>query len=145
MSSARHRRSGGLAAPLAVATSTGAAALVAVLVVGGLQQGDGTPAPQSSASKSPDLVMVEPASGPSGSTPGRTGSGGSRSGAAATSAAAATTPVRVDAGYGTRPPSSAPPEPASTAAARTSRPAHPSHPAHPTQAATSPSRTAPSR
>ena len=141
VSSARHRRSGALGAPLAVAAATGAAALVGVLVAAGLQPGDDPPAPpHRSASRSPDLVMVEPESGSTGSTPGRTGSGGSRSGAAATSAtaAAAAATAQAGAGSGTRPPST-PPEPATTAAART-HPPHPSHPAHPTQAATSPSR-----
>jgi len=144
VSSSRHRRSGGLAAPLAVATSTGAAALVAVLAVGALQPGDGSPAPhQSSASKSPDLVMVEPASGSPGSpasTPRRTASRAVRSGSA-TASAATTAGAVVRAGSRTRP-GGPPTEPASTAAASSGHPVHPTHPAHPTQAATSPSRPA---
>lgn len=134
MSNARHRRSGGLAAPLAVATSTGAAALVAALAVGGLQQGDGSPAPHSGTPRSPDLVLVEPAGGPSHTT-----TRGSRSGGATPTAATLPAGVR----SGTQPRETTPPEPATTAAASTTHRAHPSHPAHPTQAATSPSRPAP--
>ena len=136
MSSARHRRSRGLAAPLAVGTSTGAAVLVAVLVVGAGQQGDGSSAPpHRSAPRSPDVVMVDPASG---STAGPSTARGSRSGGP-TEAAAPSPTAAVPAGAGSGSWADSPStRPATAAAMGKTHPAHPSHPVHPTQAATSP-------